>query len=126
MNGFTWALLAALALVVGLQIWRRRGINSVSAADVQRRLEAGEKLLVVDVREPHEFRSGHIPGAKSMPLSQLKTTAAQLDRNAEIVLVCASGNRSVTAYQILAGQGFARLLNLTGGMFAWKGKVKQA
>lgn len=124
MSNFTWALLGAAVFLLVLNAWRRRGVVSVSASDVQRRLEAGEKLVVVDVREPGEFRSGHIPGAISAPLSELSRQAPKVNPEAEVVLVCASGNRSVTAYHVLKGKGFQKLLNLSGGMSAWRGKVR--
>lgn len=126
MNGFTWALLGAALLLLGLNAWRRRGVVSVTAGDIQRRLESGEKLVIVDVREPGEFRSGHIPGAVSAPLSRLDTEAARLKPDTEIVLVCASGSRSISAYHLLKHRGFQRLLNLSGGMGAWRGQVKHA
>lgn len=109
------------ALVIGRFFWMRRGVVSLSAADVQRRYEAGEKLVIVDVRESGEWRSGHIPGAVSVPLSNLDSLAKNLDPKATIMLVCASGNRSVTAYHKLKSKGFANLVNVSGGMSAWRG-----
>lgn len=99
----------------------RRGVVSQSATDVHGRREAGENLVIVDVRESNEFRSGRIPGAVSVPLSNLDSLAKNLDPRAKIVLVCASGNRSVTAYHKLKAKGFTDLINMSGGMSAWRG-----
>jgi len=103
----------------------RRGVVSMSGADVQGLIAADKKLVVVDVREPHELRSGRIPSALNMPLGNLDSMAKKLDPNAKIVLVCATGNRSVTAYQKLKAMGFVDLVNLSGGMAAWRGATSQ-
>jgi len=78
-----------------------------------------EGALVLDVREPYEWREGHIPGAKLMPLGTLGARLFELDRNKEIVVVCRSGNRSAMAVRLLKSQGFDQAHNLAGGMIAW-------
>ena len=76
---------------------------------------------VVDVREPGEFndRLGHIPGAELVPLGTLGERAASWDRDAEVVVVCRSGARSSRAASTLAGMGFRRVMNMSGGMLAY-------
>lgn len=118
-----WILFAFAALIAARWIWMRRGIVNIPPAEVQRRLDQKEKIVVVDVREAGEYRSGHIPGALLVSLSSLATGAAKLQREAETVLVCASGNRSVTAYHRLKALGFTNLRNMPGGMSAWRGPV---
>lgn len=124
MSPVTWALLALLLVVVARSLLARQGVVNISSAEVVQRLEAKEKLVVLDVREVGEFKSGHIPEAINVPLSSLAQGAAKLDPKAETVLVCRSGNRSVTAYNQLKKLGFENLKNMPGGMLAWPGKTK--
>lgn len=124
MSTATWVLLLLLAALVGRALWQRRGLVNLSAAELHRRLEQRERLIVVDVREPEEFRAGHIPGAINVPLSRLESGAEKLDRSAATVLICRSGNRSVTAFQRLKRMGFTDLRNVPGGMLAWPGKSR--
>lgn len=95
----------------------------IRADEVLRRLEAGEKLTVIDVREAHEFARGHIPGARHIPLGQLQARLGELDPAREIVVVCRSGHRSGIACRILAQHGFSDARNLIGGMLQWRGPV---
>lgn len=124
MEVVTWLLVALVALLIGVMLWRRRGVAKMSAGEVERRRKAKEKLVIVDVREPGEYRSGHIPGAVSVPLSNLDQAAASLDAGAETVLVCASGMRSSAAFQRLRAKGFTRLYSMSGGMLLWRGPVE--
>lgn len=86
-----------------------------------------EKLLpeafVVDVREPWEYREGHVPGAVNIPLSLLPQKLSTLPQDRPILLVCNSGNRSGVAADFLVQQGFSgeRVYNLEGGTYAWMG-----
>jgi phage shock protein E len=70
--------------------------------------------LIVDVRTPQEFESGHLDNAVNYPLSQLATHFANMDKDQKIVLYCRSGNRSGQAYQYLRSQGFTNLHNAGG------------
>lgn len=116
-----WILLALLAAIVVWRFLAKRGVVQIAPADLQARLAKGERPLILDVREAHEFAGGHIPGARNLPLSTLKGAPADLKTDASIILVCASGMRSQTAYQRLQGWGFTNLLNMTGGMSRWSG-----
>ncbi len=106
--------------------WRHlaaRSVPSVSPLEVQRRLQQGERLNLLDVREPHEFAQAHIPGARLIPLGQLKARLHELDPQEEYIVVCRSGNRSAIACRLLWEHGFTGARNLTGGMLAWRGPV---
>jgi phage shock protein E len=74
---------------------------------------------IVDVREPEEYAEGHIPGAESVPLGEVLSGSLQGEPDGPLVLVCASGNRSGTAAQHLAGLGAREIANLEGGTLAW-------
>ena len=77
---------------------------------------------MVDVREPREFRQGHIPGAISLPLGEILTRHLDLPRSASIVLVCRSGRRSARAAATLMPQGYTGLRILAGGLLSWEGQ----
>ncbi len=89
----------------------------VSPAQAQERMKQGS--LLVDVREPEEWRSGHAPGATHIPLGQLPARMGELPPDREIITVCRSGNRSAKAAGQLRGAGYGNVHNLTGGMTAW-------
>jgi rhodanese-related sulfurtransferase len=95
-------------------------IGTIEPAEVKRRLDNGERLNVIDVREDEEVAAGIIPGAKHIPLGQLPERHGEIDRSAEIVLVCRSGNRSGRACDYLNSLGIAGLKNMVGGMLAWE------
>jgi phage shock protein E len=72
---------------------------------------------IVDVREPWEYRQGHLPGAVNIPLGELAEHVGEIASPA--VLVCASGNRSLKAAQYLDERGLAEVANLMGGTYGW-------
>lgn len=80
------------------------------------------KSVIVDVREPAEFGTGHLPGAKNIPLAQLADKLGELDKmkSKNIVVVCESGARSASAARILTKAGFEDVVNLDGGLVAWR------
>ncbi len=93
-------------------------VPSIEAADVQARLSAKPKPLVLDVREPSEYAAGHIAGSTLIPLHQLSSRLNELPKDREIICVCASGSRSTSAARHLLNQGYT-VLNLSGGMSRW-------
>ena len=78
-------------------------------------------VVLVDVREPDEWRCGHIPEARHIPLGQLESHLKTLLAEPEIIFVCHSGARSSAAATALNAAGHARAVNLRGGMVAWQG-----
>ncbi len=90
--------------------------------EVRQRLARNEKFTVLDVREHSEWISGHIPNAKHIPLMELPTRIAELNKADEIVVVCHSGGRSYNASEYLAQMGY-NVVNMLGGMSAWRGDV---
>jgi rhodanese-related sulfurtransferase len=80
------------------------------------------EVQVVDVREPAEFTGalGHIEGARLLPLGELATRSAELDRSRPVVTVCRSGTRSAQAALLLGKAGFGAVANLAGGMLRWR------
>lgn len=94
-------------------------VPMISAVELQEKLKSSKRPLVLDVRQPEEFREAHIQGAKLLPLGDLKGGLADLSKQREIVCVCASGSRSSSAARTLASQGY-QVLNMQGGMSAWQ------
>ncbi len=84
----------------------------------QTRLKDKTKAYLLDVREPDEYRDGHIPGATLIPLGQLARRVHELPHDREIIVVCHSGNRSGSATRHLISAGF-QATNLQGGMINW-------
>ncbi|MBW4438875.1 MAG: rhodanese-like domain-containing protein [Pleurocapsa minor GSE-CHR-MK-17-07R] len=93
--------------------------NALNPADAKARIDEKRPLLILDVRQPDEFRDGHIPGAKLIPLGELANRLGELPRETEILCVCRSGSRSSAAAGQLARAGL-NALNLRGGMMSWQ------
>ncbi|MGX7244692.1 rhodanese-like domain-containing protein [Enterococcus quebecensis] len=85
-------------------------------------LEKRNNIAIIDVREDDEYRSGHIKGAKSLPLSGLQETAESLDKEQPYYIICLSGGRSQMASEYFASLGYD-VTNVMGGMSAWRGEV---
>jgi rhodanese-related sulfurtransferase len=96
----------------------------ISPAELAQALAGPNPPLVLDVREPFEWRSGHIPGAKLISLGQLHHHLADLPKDREIVAICRSGHRSMVACSRLSAEGF-QVANLTGGYLHWSGPLQR-
>ena len=94
-------------------------IQTISAQELQEKLKSGNRPFLIDVREPEEFKTGHISGARLIPLGQLSARMSELPKDAEIICICASGARSTSATKMLVGAGY-NAINTNGGMFAWR------
>jgi adenylyltransferase/sulfurtransferase len=98
----------------------------ITAEELRREMnEKGENLVVVDVREPHEWDIAHIEGARLIPLGQLPERLSELDGHAEIVTHCHRGVRSMKALEILKGAGYGKVRSLAGGIDAWAERVER-
>lgn len=100
-------------------------VTEISAQEVQRRLAAGETLTLIDIREPLEWQqSGVIPGARLAPMRPFLTTQLDsVDKEQEVILVCASGVRTYDAAVYMAMKGFKYPKSMAGGMKDWQGQV---
>ncbi|HEX3437181.1 MAG TPA: molybdopterin-synthase adenylyltransferase MoeB [Pseudacidobacterium sp.] len=96
----------------------QNGIPQITPIELKRRLDAGEDVFVLDVREPHEYQIVNI-GAPLIPLGDLPNRINELDPNREIVIHCKSGGRSQKAAEFLQKSGFKNVANLAGGITAW-------
>ena len=97
--------------------------GEITPRELADRIARGDTPRIIDVREPHEWAIARIPGAELMPLATLGTAQATFDPNAEIVIHCHSGVRSLWAARHLRDAGFRRVLNLTGGITRWSDEV---
>jgi glyoxylase-like metal-dependent hydrolase (beta-lactamase superfamily II)/rhodanese-related sulfurtransferase len=112
----------------GLDVWEKMGLP-VTAGDIQDIQPAelndllmsgnGSRPVVVDVREPWEYRQGHVPGAVLMPLGQLPMRLGELDVEIPVAVICATGNRSQSASALLGQKGFKTVYNVVGGTSEW-------
>ncbi len=101
-------------------------MTTITAEEVKARLDAGEKLIIIDVREPHENAEFNI-GGLLLPLGKVQTMQIEeLEdlKDEEIILYCRSGNRSGQACQMLDLAGFKNTKNLVGGMLNWRERFK--
>jgi rhodanese-related sulfurtransferase len=95
-------------------------IPEVAPAQLQSRLEAGEQIVLIDVREPEEFARGKIPGAHTIPRGMLEMQIdGRLPHEATVVLYCGGGGRSALAAKSMADMGYEKVENLQGGWHAW-------
>ena len=101
-------------------------MTNITPEEVKQRLDAGEKLNLIDVREAHENAEFNI-GGKLIPVGNIQSMhSEEIEglRNEEVILYCRSGNRSGIAAMVLDQLGFTNTKNLTGGMLAWDEKFK--
>jgi len=120
-----WLVLIAVTSGIML-LWsffgnKLRGIKEVDCAAALQLINHKE-ACVLDVREPDEFKAGHLLNAKPIPLGKLRERVGEMERYRDkpIIVVCRSGNRSATACALLGRDGFAQAYNLTGGVTAWQ------
>jgi sulfur-carrier protein adenylyltransferase/sulfurtransferase len=94
-------------------------VKEIQPTQLAQRLERGEKLEIIDVREPYEWEIGHIPGARLVPLDRIAEEIPRLDKRRETILYCKVGARSAYAAQQLTRAGVADVSNLAGGILRW-------
>ncbi|MDO8431758.1 MAG: rhodanese-like domain-containing protein [Candidatus Binatus sp.] len=94
-------------------------IGAIDPLALKARLDRGEQIFVLDVREPYEIELARFPGANHIPMDDIPARLDELDSNREIVVVCHHGVRSAQVAMYLARMGFARVLNLSGGIDLW-------
>jgi adenylyltransferase/sulfurtransferase len=97
--------------------------GELTVEDLKRRIDRGEDLFILDVRNPEEFQIGRIPGSTLIPLPDLPRRVRELDPDRELIVHCKSGMRSTKAVQFLREQGFKKLSNLKGGILAWAERI---
>ena len=94
-------------------------IGKIDPVTLKARLDRGESVLILDVREPFEIALAPFPGATHIPMGDIPSRLTELDQDRETVVVCHHGGRSAQVAMYLAQNGFERVLNLSGGIDAW-------
>jgi adenylyltransferase/sulfurtransferase len=97
--------------------------HEIEPRQLKELMDRGERFVLVDVREPHEYRICSIPGARLIPLRELPRRLHELDSRDRIIVHCRSGQRSAKAAKLLREAGFAKVQNLKGGILAWSDQV---
>jgi molybdopterin/thiamine biosynthesis adenylyltransferase/rhodanese-related sulfurtransferase len=100
----------------------KNGIPQMSVTELKQKLDAGEDVFILDVREPYEYQIAQI-GGHLIPLGELPNRLGELDTAKNIVVQCKSGGRSQRAAEFLAQNGFSKLHNLAGGITAWANEI---
>ncbi len=95
----------------------------ITPKELHERLQRGERIRLIDVREPHELEIVRFPGAENIPWSQLPQRVGELDPDEEMVFICHQGTRSAHAVEMLRSLGFRKVKNLKGGLEAWAEEV---
>jgi adenylyltransferase/sulfurtransferase len=98
-------------------------VKSITPTELKARLDAGDNILIVDVRDPHEWEISDIQGSLHIPKSQIIARMDEIPRDREVVLQCKTGARSRDALLMLQDKGFTNLVNLKGGINAWAREV---
>ena len=99
-------------------------MDEITATELKQRLDKGDDIQIIDVREPHEYEIGQIPDSKLIPLGQVLNRMNEIDPDRETVVHCKMGGRSAKAIDALQRSGFpGKLINLKGGITAWSDEV---
>jgi rhodanese-related sulfurtransferase len=106
--------------------YRMNRIPEIEPSQLQARRDRGESPSVLDVREPEEIAIAPFPGATHIPMGDIPARITELDPDAEWIVVCHHGVRSAQVAAYLARAGFARVINLSGGIDAWSEEVDAA
>ena len=100
----------------------KNGIPQISVKDLKSRIDAGEDVFILDVREPYEYQIANI-GGKLIPQNDVPQRLAEIDRDREIVVQCRSGQRSQRIAEFLQQSGYQKVTNLAGGILAWADEI---
>jgi adenylyltransferase/sulfurtransferase len=100
----------------------KNGVPQITVAELKRRIDAGEDVFILDVREPFEYQIANI-GGKLIPQGEVPQRLAEIDRDREIVVQCKSGGRSQRIAEFLKQSGYPDVVNLAGGILAWSSEI---
>ncbi|HSK71793.1 MAG TPA: rhodanese-like domain-containing protein [Pyrinomonadaceae bacterium] len=99
-------------------------MQEITATELKHRMDAGDDIQLIDVRQPDEFAFAKIPGAKLIPLGDILRRMDEIDPNRETIIHCKMGGRSAKAIEVLQRAGFkGELKNMKGGITAWSNEV---
>ena len=101
-------------------------VPAISVHELKRKLDAREKIQLIDVREPFEYEIARIDGSRLIPLGELGDRLQEIERSGQTVVHCHTGMRSARAVELLRRAGFTDVFNLDGGIDAWAGEIDPA
>jgi molybdopterin/thiamine biosynthesis adenylyltransferase/rhodanese-related sulfurtransferase/molybdopterin converting factor small subunit len=101
-------------------------VRSINVHDLKARLDAGDDIVVLDVREPHEWEISTIEGSMRIPKGQVVARQNEIPRDKEVIVQCKTGIRSRDSILMLKNHGFTNLVNLTGGINAWAREIDRS
>jgi adenylyltransferase/sulfurtransferase len=101
------------------------GVAEIRVEELKQRLDAGENLFLLDVRDESEYEISNI-GGQLIPLPELSKRVNELDANRQIVTICKMGQRGVKAAHVLHKAGFTHVWNLSGGIHAWSDRIDRS
>lgn len=120
-----WYIIAAIVGIIGYAVFKyvmqRRYLTTLTEEEFK---QGYRKAQLIDVREPNEFKGGHILGARNIPVTQLKQRLQEVRPDKPVYLYCQNGTRSARAANILHKKGYKDLNQLQGGFKKWGGKIK--
>lgn len=128
MDFSTILLIIAYAVTTWYLITRFRpvkGLQNLTAEQFKERVNQKSRVMLIDVREPHEYKKGYIPSAVNIPLSQLNSRVKEISNKNDVLLYCRSGMRSKQAAKVLSKHGFTSMAHLKGGLINWSGAIKK-
>lgn len=99
--------------------------HTTTNAELQNKIEVGENIHILDVREPAEYAFNRVPKAKNIPLGELESRMGELNQDEELYVICRTGNRSDFAAQWLTEKGFKQVKNVIPGMCEWTGPTEK-
>lgn len=119
-------IVIAAALIFGKRVFVSKDMNNVTAEEAYQLIKDNKDILVIDVRTPQEYKSGHIAGAKNIPVNEISSRIGELEKYKEkpILVHCASGSRSPKAVNILQKNDFKNVYHLNRGLLQWKYGLK--
>jgi adenylyltransferase/sulfurtransferase len=100
----------------------KNGIPQITVKELKRRLDAGENVQLIDVREPYEFQIAQI-GGKLIPQNEVPQRLSEIDHDREVVVHCKSGGRSQRIAEFLKQSGYEKVANVAGGIAAWSDEI---
>ncbi|NMO94694.1 rhodanese-like domain-containing protein [Paenibacillus lemnae] len=94
-------------------------ISQITPEQLKNRLESGESVYMIDVREDEEVAQGMIQGAKHIPMGEIPARLQEIPTDQEVIMICRSGGRSQRVCEYLSLQGLDNMVNMQGGMLEW-------
>ena len=122
---FAAAVLLLFAVVAYRLVARKLALRGHEVRPEEALDRYDESAYILDVRTPEEYREGHIPGARLLPVGELGRRYREVPQNEAVYIICRSGSRSAAATVWLLKKGYGNVYNITGGMNRWTGPVEK-